>query len=102
MFVCVHAKVIGQGDARPDGVYVGCSTQEPKCHSGLVMRHGAVWLEQWGGYRHTKDLMSCECTVSFAYIAGVSGSSTFLRVLQFVCCFRGWGCREGFITPPIV
>lgn len=41
--VCVHGKVNGQGDAGPDGAYVGCSTQKPRCHLGLVMRQGVVW-----------------------------------------------------------
>lgn len=69
--VCAHERVNGQGDAGPDGVYVGCSTQKPRCHLGSVMRQGVVWLEQWGGYRNTKDLMSCECTLSSAYAAAV-------------------------------
>lgn len=41
--LCVHGKVNGQGDAGPDGAYVGCSTQKPRCHLGLVMRQGVVW-----------------------------------------------------------
>lgn len=66
MFVCDPGKVNGQGDAGPDGLYVRCSTQKPRCHLGSVMRQGVVWLEQWGGYRNTKDPMSCECTLPFS------------------------------------
>ena len=58
----MHGKVNGQGEAWPDGVHVGCSTQEPRCHLGLVMRQEVERWEQWGGSRYTKDLMSCECT----------------------------------------
>lgn len=28
-------------------------------------------VEQWGGSRNAEDLTSCECTLSWAYIASV-------------------------------
>lgn len=39
-FKYVHGKVNGQDDAGPDGVYVGCSTQKPRCDLGSVDKTG--------------------------------------------------------------
>lgn len=42
VFVCVRGKVNRQGDAWPDGVYVGCSTQKPRCHLDNETGNGVV------------------------------------------------------------
>lgn len=60
MFLCVHGKVNGQGDAGPDGVYVGCSTQKPRCDLGSVDETGSGLVVEI-----QEDLMGCRCTLSF-------------------------------------